>query len=281
MDKNTLKFIIYMLIAVIALYLIYTMWTFDLYKTTTTNLSPTTTTIENFDSNDITGIQKYNLLVNPNSTTEPSNTLDILDLENKFIKQIIIVVIDEIAEYTDTETDTVLYKTNIKREIPLDLEIIVTDDNGNEKHINMNKYKLDNLPPTQLTYPGKTLNLMNLLDKNGELVKGNKITFKSDTYSFKFNQVFILGNETGKDYKELRGEREITSELTNLNGGVVSANKPYLISRIEFAEAPPSTTVASTTIPSEKTTTSGSNFQNIEGFKIGDRLKRRIKEKKV
>lgn len=239
MDKNTLKFIIYMLIAVIALYLIYVMWTFDIPKTTTTNLTPTTTTIENFDATNtatalenLENIQKYNLLVSPSEMTDPSNTLEISELGNKFIKQIYIIVEDEVNEDEDDSGNNV--ETIIKREIPLDLEIIVSDNDGNEKYVNMNRYKLNNPPPTQLSYPGKTLNLMNLLDMNGELVKGYKITFKSDTYSFKFKHVFVFGNETGKDYKMLGGEREITAELIGLDTGNITATKPYLISRIKF-----------------------------------------------
>jgi hypothetical protein len=233
MDKNTLKFIIYILIAVIALYLIYVMWAFDIPKTTTTNLIPTTTTIENFDTatdtplEKLPNIQKYNLLVAPSNMTEPSNIHEISSLGNKFIKQIYIIVEDEITSNIIT-----------KREIPLDLEIIVTDNDGNEKYVNMNRYKLNNPPPTELSYPEKTLNLMNLLDMNGELVKGNKLTFKSDTYSFNFKHIFVFGNETGKDYKMLGGERDITSKLSGLDSdntiANITANKPYLISKIKF-----------------------------------------------
>lgn len=232
-DKNTLKLIIYVLIVVITIFLLYSIWKFDISNNSDRNIDRNDNNkLEEFEVSDdelnkMQSSQKYNLLTAPISMLleEYTKEIPLVNNKDKFIKQIYII----------SEDDTVSTSNTIKkREIPLDLEISVIDSKGNERAVNMQKYKFKSPAPNQLSYADSSVNFMDLIDMNGELLYGNKIKLKSDTYKFMFDGIYIFGNDTGKDYKIPGGERDITINISGIDTGNLSANKPYLINRIVF-----------------------------------------------
>jgi predicted RNA-binding protein len=239
MDKNILKYGLYILISIIVLIILYNVWSFN-----------TDLIVENFDVDKeilkLTESYKYNLLHIPDDEpmSESNNIYSIKLNTNKFIKQIFIIVEDE---------------SSISRNIPLDLQIIVK--NGDvEKYVNMSKYKLITDSSSGNFYSGKSMNFTNLTDLTGELLRGDTIILKSDTYKFKLANIYIFGNNTGVDYVPMGGERDITQSINiDEDTGNISVLTPYLISKVEF-------------IPIIE------GFEDIEDFKIGRRFKRFIKK---
>jgi hypothetical protein len=214
MNKNILKYGLYVCIIFILVVVLFIILKFN---------ESFFNKIENFTAIDelekLKNLQKYNLLAS-DSMNIFENIYSITLPKNYFIKQIYIVVEDE-------EIDSEVKR---KSYIPIDLEIIVIN-NGNEKYINMNNYKLSS--SSQIYYPGKSLDILNITDNNDNFVNGNKIIFKSESQNFKFSNILIFGNDNGSKYIELINETDITSNIKIINGNLTSSI-PYLISNIEF-----------------------------------------------
>jgi hypothetical protein len=208
MNKNTLKIIIYILITIIILFLLYNIYYFDVKINN----------IENFDIDE--NMIKYNLISIKSMDTN-NNIYSITLPDMKFIKTIFIECIDE----KNDETDSIK-----KNDIPLDLEIIIKDENNIDRYVNMDKYKLSGLTD-QIYYSDKKKIFFDILDNKNELLYGKTIILKSNIYKFKFNKILIYGNDNGNDYSKLFGEIDITTEIDKQTFDCV---KPYLISKIEF-----------------------------------------------
>lgn len=228
---NSVKYFIYVLILIIAGYLLYSVNTIKF----TTELNN-----ENFVVESSEFKQKYNLLKYDNSMTTPNKTYNIILDNNNFIKQIFI-------------------KTNEDGVIPLDLKIIIKDTVVNsEVEVDMSKYKLNNYSDDNLGYSSKYLQLNNITDKTGKLIKGD-IVFFSSNINIQLVDIIILGNKTGKDYKGISGETLLYTSNTNTNDNtndndnskinvetktssntkVLSSNSngTYLISKIVFTSS--------------------------------------------
>jgi predicted RNA-binding protein len=269
MDRNTLKNGLYILIGIIIVIILYNLWIFNTNDMnngkSVNNINMDNIPVENFDMVSelakLDSIQKYNLLVEPVIMESSSNTYEV-DLglnKNKFIKQIFIIVIDE-----DDNAGG-----NVKRSIPLDLQIIVKDGDV-ENHVDMSKYKLITTTNNDIFYSGKSVNFDRLTDKNGELVKGNKIILKSDTYKFKFANIYVFGNNTGVDYVPMGGERDISDKISvDTDTGKLSALTPYLISKIEFID-----NGLSDNAEAFNNMVNDNNMNTVENFKFLDRIKK-------
>lgn len=165
--------------------------------------------------------QKYNIInhLRESYMNRPNNefTINLRNKETNFIKGIYIW-------------------SDINNKIPINLEIKIEDTENNiTNYVDMKKYiTSENIE--LLNYKGQGFYFDNIKNLSGDLIKGNKITFKSNI-DFRFNRVYVYGNVTGNDYKEIM-YNIIDNSNYNINNNIITFNENnnYTIERIKFKE---------------------------------------------